>query len=271
MRGQCSGGAIAAWEFERDGERAPATTLRTSRTRLLAQRAKCKGSAASFKLPSARVSGSAGQSSKHRPQTFCCIRDAPGIMRKPLNAAREAQGREMARFGSATARPKNLACHADHFRPQGYHRHAQGFELCALEFLACTPGFNRCKRILEDGRPVFPARTPCDRTHPLLIRCMSSRAEAPHRHPNACPALPTTMRIGMRETVPRAASRLLCVTDQLPHSRRTPVLELHIVQRKAHAVSCGETHRVHAGVDKGSPLSILAGRYGAARFVSLRT
>jgi hypothetical protein len=165
MRGQFSGGAIPVWEFERDGERAPATTLRTSRARLLAQRAKCKGSAASFKLPSARVSGSAGQTSKHRPQTFCCIRDAPGIMRKPLNAAREAQGREMARFGTATARPKNLACHADHFRPQGYHCRAQGFELCALEFLACTQGVNRGKQMLQCCRPIFPRRHPTAIAH----------------------------------------------------------------------------------------------------------
>jgi hypothetical protein len=116
--------------------------------------AKARLQASNFQAQGCRARQAKPRNANRKP--FCCTRDAPGNVRKPLNAAREAQRREMARFGTATARFKT-----SHAMPATFGRRAitvaRNALSCALRsFWLARKGSNRCRRILGRGPSVSP-------------------------------------------------------------------------------------------------------------------
>ena len=213
---------VFRWRDIRLGVRAPASGLQPQPSEphaqgfwLNARSAKAPPQASNFQAQGCRARQAKPRNTDRKP--FCCTRDAPGIMRKSSNAAREAQRREMARFGTATARLTTL-----HAMPTTSGRKAitvarKALSFALRSFWLASQGqtvANRCSSVAgrfsrADARP------------PLLIRRMSPRSEAPRRHPNACQAPPATTRSGRQETASTAADRPPYAPAPTPASRQT--------------------------------------------------
>jgi hypothetical protein len=177
--------------------------------------AKAPLQASNFQAQGCRARQAKPRNTDRKP--FCSIRDAPSIMRKPLNAARKAQRREMARFGTATARLKTL-----HAIPTTSGRRAITVARKALSCAFRSFWLARKGQTVADGSSGAARRfSRADARPPSFIRRTSPRSEAPRRHPNACQAPPATTRSGRQETASTAADRPPCALAPTPASRQT--------------------------------------------------
>jgi hypothetical protein len=125
--------------------------------------AKAPLQASNFQAQGCRARQAKPRNTDRKP--FRCTRDAPGIMRKPLNAACEVQRREMVKFGTTTARLKIL-----HAMPTTSDRRAitaarEALSFALRSFWLARKGPNRCQQMLQRCRPVFPRRRPTAIAH----------------------------------------------------------------------------------------------------------
>jgi hypothetical protein len=186
-----------------------------------ARSAKALSQASNFRTQGCRTRQAKPRNTERKP--FRVARDTPGIVRKPLNVAPKVQRPETSRFGAPTARLTTLHPMPTTFDrrlspPRARHR-ASRFGVSGLrarvETVASGSSSSAGRFSGADAHATRP---------PWLIRRMSPRPEAPHRHPNACPVPPTTMHPGRQETTPTTVDLPPCapVRTQASHQAASP-------------------------------------------------